>query len=348
MTTFRLATHADDALLRALLRQNAMRTWVDMTVEREPSFFAGKGLFGREWAVLAHEGADLVGMYTACVLPVHVDRRPEELGYLGGLRVNAPHRRRIRHLREGYASIEGLAPVRPTRPWWFTVVAADNHAARRLLEGGVRGLPAYSPVGDYVVFAIAATRGRRRNLWRRAQDSDLDALIAFHNQRAARFQFAPRLDERAVRGIGVRNFLVHESSARLAGVAALWDQRAYKQVVARRYRAPVGALVPAYNLYARLARRIPLPREGRALEQTFIAFLQIADEDLAGAPALMRDLLSHCPTPVASIGLAAMHPLAPVIEALKPMPYPARVYTVAYGAPPTLEGLPAQPEAALL
>ena len=152
MTTFRVATDSDDAVLRAMLRENGMPTWVEMTIEREPSFFAGKNLFGRDWAVIAEDKGDVVGMYTASVMPVHLNGKPTTLGYLGGLRVNPRHRRRIRYLREGYASIGRFAPG--AVPWWFTVVAAENESARRLLERGVPGMPPYHPQGDYVTFAL--------------------------------------------------------------------------------------------------------------------------------------------------------------------------------------------------
>ena len=344
MTTFRLATEADDALIRSLLRNNAMPTWVDMAIEREPSFFAGKDIFGNDWAVIAEEKGDVVGMYSASVLPVHVDSRPERLGYLSGLRVNPGHRRRIRHLRDGYASIRRLAPVTGSLPWWFTVVAAENATARRLLESGVPGLPAYHLQGDYVTFAVATARGRRRNLWRRATADDVAHIVAFYNAQAARFQCSPVLDDDLVRRIGVEHFFLYEDR----GVAALWDQRAFKQIVARRYRRALGGLLPFYNIYAKLFRHIPLPREGGALDQTFIAFLALADSALSNADVLLKDLLSHCKTPAASIGLHATHPLVNVIEKLKPLPYPARVYAVSFEGAPPPNGRPAQPEAALL
>jgi len=341
MTTFRIATEADDGLLRSLLRHNAMPTWVDMAVEREPSFFAGKNLFGRDWAVIAEDGGNVVGMYTAAVVPVHVDGRPEQLGYLGGLRVNPSYRRRIRYLREGYASVERMAPS--AVPWWFTVVASGNTAARRLLEAGVKGLPEYRLQGEYLTFAIPTSRGRRHGLWRRATDDDVPRIVAFHNAQAARFQCSPVLDEELVRAIGVERFFLHAH-----GVAALWDQRAFKQVVARRYRAPIGALRPLYNAWARAARRIPLPREGGALEQTFLAFLALDDAALPEARALLEDLLSHCTTPSAVIGLHAAHPLVPTIERFKALRYPTRVYAVTFDGTVPPNGRPAQPEAALL
>ena len=348
MTAFRIATATDDALLRSILRENGMPTWVEMAIEREPSFFAGADLFGRDWAVIASEGEDVVGAYTASVLPVHVDGARERLGYLGGLRVLPRHRRRIRHLREGYGSIERLARETGTRAWWFTAVAEDNRAARRLLESGVAGLPAYVPLGGYVTLGLPQARARRAGLWRGAKEADLETLVQFHNAHAARFQLSPVLDAPAVRRIGLECFFVHEREGATAGVAALWDQRAFKQVVARRYRAPIGALVPAYNAFARMFRRMPLPREGRALEQTSVAFLALSDEAAAGGGALVRDLLSHCRTPVASLGLHAAHPLLGELKALGAISYRARLYAVSFHDRAALAALPVQPEAALL
>ncbi len=348
MTTFRVATDADDALLRSILRDNGMPTWVEMAIEREPSFFAAADLFGRDWAVIAEEAGEVIGMYTAAVVPVHVDGQPEQIGYLGGLRVKPAYRRRIRHLREGYDSIRPLAPSAGTRPWWFTVVAAENENARRLLEAGVRGLPAYQAQGDYVTFALPVSRGRRRRLWRAAGVNDVAAIVDFYNASAARFQYSPVLDADLIDRIGIDHFYMYERDGELEGVAALWDQRDFKQIVARRYRQPLRALRPAYNTWARLLRRIPLPNEGGALDQTFIAFLALSDPALADARGLMEDLLSHCQTSAASVGLCAAHPLIPVVERLKPISYPARVYAVSIEETAPPNGRPAQPEAALL
>jgi hypothetical protein len=344
MTTFRLATESDDAIIRSLLRGNPMPTWVDMAIEREPSFFAGKDLIGQDWAVIAEDDGDVVGMYTASVLAAHVDRRPERLGYLGGLRVNAGYRRRIRYLRDGYASIRKLAPVTCSVPWWFTVVAAENKTARRLLESGVPGLPRYHFQGDYVTFAVATSRGKRRNLWRRATADDVARIVGLYNEQAARFQCSPVLTDDVVRRIGVEQFFLYEDR----GIAALWDQRSFKQIVARRYRAPLGALRPFYNLYASLGRQIPLPREGGALDQTSIAFLALDDDEQPKAGALLQDLLSHCKTRAASIGLHTKHPLVSVIKKMRPLQYPARVYAVCFEGDAPPNGRPAQPEAALL
>lgn len=320
MTTFRLATRDDDATVRALLRETAMPSWVDMAIER--SHFEAN-----EWAVVAEEKGDVVGIYTASVLAAHVDGRPLRLGYLGGLRVKPQHRRRIRHLRAGYASVPVLA--RETVPWWFTTIGSDNLVARRLLEAGVPGLPAYHFRGEYETFALPASRGRRRNIWRPGVD------VALHNALASRFQCSPVLDDDLVRRAG--RFFVCDG-----GVAALWDQRAFKRIVARRYRRP--ALIAPYNAYARMFRRVPLPREGAALDHTFIAFFAMESPTVEA----IEDLLSHCETPVATIGMHAENPLHEIVRRFKPMSTRSRVYAVSFNGSVPPNGRPAQPEAALL
>ena len=349
MTTLRLATDADDAVLRELLRSHGMATWVEMAIAREPSFFGGRRFCDAEWAVIAEERGEVVGMYTAALRPVHVNGSPERLSYLGGLRVVPSHRHRIRHLRNGYASIPSLAPATGTLPWSFTVLATDNTAARRLLESGVRGLPTYHFLGDYVTLGLPASRGKRHALWRRAAEEELDDLVAFHNVHASRFELTPVLDGALVRKIGLDHFYVLERGGVLHGVAALWDQRSFKQIVAVRYRRPIAGLLPMYNLYATLFRRVPLPREGRVLNHSFIAFLALADDVQPERRRVLHDLLSQCKTPVASLGLHAAHPLLETLLDFKPVRYPARVYGVTFvEGRPLVSERPVQPEAAFL
>ena len=350
MTAFHLAGPDDDADLRHLLRENGMPSWVEMTMEREPSYFAGVNRFGREWAVIAKEHGDLVGMYSASVLPLWVNGALEQVGYLGGLRVRPAYRRRIRHLREGYTSIVELAPNATSRALWFTIIAEENHTARRLLESGVAGLPRYRQIGRYVTCALATSQGRSLGLWRHPQAHELPALLGWQRQTASRQQLSPALDEETLARIGLENAWMYVDGGAIQGFAMLWNQSAYKQVVARRYRGALAWLRPAYNLYARLARRVELPALGRALEQSSIAFLALSPHALTDrtiARALMTDLLSKCATPVATLGLHAEHPLLPVVAKFKAMRYSASVYTVELHETAHLDNRPVQPEAAL-
>jgi hypothetical protein len=179
----------------------------------------------------------------------------------------------------------------------------------------------------------------------------LPALLTWHAEITAQHQLAPVLDEALLQRIGIENFWVHERPDGYLAAAVLWDQSAFKQIVARRYRNGLRWALPAYNAYARIARRVPLPPQGQALSQTFISFLAFSPEAVASEPAaqaLIGELLAKCLTPVAALGLHDGHPLEPVLRQFKPMSYPATIYAVEFDAPAALDERAVQPEAALL
>jgi hypothetical protein len=351
MTDFCLATPEDDAVLRQLLRENGMPSWVEMSMEREPSYFAAHHIYGDDWAVLALEDGHPFGMYSAAVVPVHVDGKAISVGYLGGLRVQASERQRIRHLRNGYASIRELAPVLPELPWWFSVIAAENTQARRVLEAGLRHMPRYRPLGDLTTYALSTARAQHHGLWRPALMDDVTAMLAFHAQHASHAQLAPVLSVSLVERIGLGCFWLHCEGDKIVAMAALWDQCNFKQVVAHSYHRYLLWGLPLYNRFAHLTRRVVLPLPGQALAQSFIAFFVIqpsVQERLDFVRNLLSDLLSHCQTPVAALGLRSGHPLTSVVTSFKPLLYRAKVYAVEFESAAQLDGRPVQPEVALL
>ena len=371
MIRLSLATPADDATLRTLLRDNPMPSWVSMSMTREPDFFAGANRFGREWAVLAREVKDAaetteaVGMYVCAEQPLYWNGVETDMGYLGSLRVAPRYRHRLRILKEGYASIRRFSPGRRCSPW-YTAIASENLPARRLLEANLRGLPRYRPLNEMVSLALPRTRGRRHGLWRALspaesgrqesgnQEAMLKSLCDFHNRHARRHQCAPVLTPARVRASGAA-FHVIDGQAGPMAVMALWNQQAYKQVMAYAYRPPLGALLPLYNGYARLAKKVVLPPRGQTLDQTALAFLAVAPELEREITALIEDALALCPTAVMSFGLHAAHGwLEPLRRKFAPATYRSCIYAVDFNdvhlagetIPP--DGRDAQPEVALL
>lgn len=347
MMTLALAGPDDDSTLRKLLRDNPMPSWVSMASTREPSFFAGADRFGHDWAVIARNAAETIGMFSCSEQPVHLNGEAVTLGYLGGLRVSPGYRHRLRVLRNGYASILSLGPER-TPELWYTAIASGNETARRLLEANLPGMPRYRPTNDLLTLALPVSRGRRHHFWRPATPAEMESLCSFYNLHAHKLQFAPVLSPERALKTGATFHVVTEGDKLLA-VMALWDQRAYKQVVACAYRQPLGTLLPAYNLYARLARKVALPRVGQVLEQTSLAFLAVDPELEERIAPLMEDALALCPTAVMSFGLHAGHPwLDRLTRSFRPATYRTRIYAVDFGAAPALDERAAQPEVALL
>lgn len=346
MIRYELATESDDKVLRDLLKNNGMTSWVDITMEREPSYFAGVNRVTRDFAVVARDGKQTVGMYSCSLQSVYLNGDACTQGYLGGLRVNLPYRNKIKVLQDGYASIQKLVPA-GDHPFWFTSVATENTKARRLLERGLPRMPSYNLSGELVTLVLPVAQGRPLNLWRSATESDISAILDFYNGEASKFQYAPVLSESLIHYVGLENFLIYGED-NIQACLAIWDQSSFKQIVARAYQPMLQSVRPLYNLYARLTNRIRLPATGQPLSQSFLAFAAFSQKSMVHAVDLVRDVLHRCSTETAVIGLHDKHPLLRNLNILKPLIYRTCIYAVSFDNKPILDGRHVQPEVALL
>ncbi len=359
---FRKAVDHDDEALKTALRDNAMDSWVRLSFEREPSYFDGEALMGpSSYTVIAcdrHQAEMMVGMYSCTFLPVHINGVVARLGYLGGLRVNPQYRHKIRILKGGFASMPALIPKLGNLPFWFTSIASENVLARRVLETGLKGMPIYQAVGEVETLAINTQQGRLSGLLQQATHADIPTLVAFFNQQAARYQFSPVLTEQWLldlsgdNGLRLADFWLLKNGAQLCGCLAIWDQRAFKQTVARGYQFPINVLRGAYNVFAGITGRVRLPAVGEQLAQVFLAFVVV--DNLTDSVAVVREGLARARdkgAEVAVLGLSVANPLTALLkQSLKPSVYRTIIETVILsdGVAPTLDGRPPQPEVAVL
>jgi hypothetical protein len=359
--TYQKADFDDDHAIRQLLRRNDMDSWARMSIEREPSFFRGENLMGRSSAVIArmsNSPQQVVGMYGMAEQQTHVDGRPTDTAYLGALRVNPEYRHKLRILKNGFASARALSGV--DRLTTFTSVASENLAARRLLEANLRGMPCYTPVGDIESMGFSTSQGKSGGLLQSAVAADIPALVEFFNSAASSYQFAPVLSrqwlESLTDSIGLRlsDFWLLKNGPDIRGCVAIWDQRSFKQIVARGYRFPLNLLRRSYNLYARLTDRLVLPRPGKELEQVFLSFFALDAKATDHANEVLREALMiarHKGARVGTLGLSVQNPLCSRLrENLRASLYRARIETVHWPdrAAPVLDGRPPQPEVSLL
>lgn len=362
--TIRRATAADDGALRQVLRDNTMQGWVRLALEREPSYFAGGDLAGHDCVVIGedrrHHGA-IVGMYHVAFMPAWVNGEPVPVAYLGSLRINPGYRHRFGLLKHGFASIRPLtAPDSTAARYWFTSISSDNEVARRLLEANRPGLPRYTPVSELHTLAMSVRHAQRPALLRAARPADVPAICDFHAQQARGYQFAPRLTPGLLNRLcdsgrlSIGDFRLLEDRGTIAACVAVWDQRRFKQACVRGYRFPLNYLRPAYNLYAWLRRRPPLPRPGKRLDSVYLAFFGLAPAAHGIASEILREALHSVRAlggRIGLLGLAGDHPVRPAVEAvLHPAVYRTWIETVSWQDPDgtPLHGAPAQPEIALL
>lgn len=368
---YRLAEPQDDGALRRLLREHAMDSWVQLSLEREPDYFAAEALMGEPLSVIAQtfdrksgKTGQEVGMYHCERVQVNLNGKGTTLGYLGALRVTGSFRNRLRILRHGFESIPVLLN-KHCPPFFFTSIATENNRARRLLEAGLSALPRYRLAGEIQTLAIAchpplrqraavAIKGKLQT----ARVEDVEEICDFYNRQALHFQFSPvltrdwlqRLDGR--NGLHIEDFILLREHGCLKAVLALWDQRGIKQTVACGYRFPLNHLRPLYNQWARLWGRVTLPPVGGELAQVYLAFAALDKLDIDQVQALLYELLARVRQRGAKVlvwGLNAENPQLPRLKRqFHPAVYCTRIDTVSFGNAPKLDPLPVQPEVALL
>jgi hypothetical protein len=358
---FTVATGSDDADIRRLLRENPMPGRISLSFEREPNYFADANLPGEsKHTIVARDGGRMVCVGNCTIRQRFVNGKPATVGYLGGLRLDASHAGRFEILRHGYEFFRQLQAARPA-DFYFTSIAAENERARTLLERGLPGMPSYEFTGDFVTVLLPSKRGQPGPDFVEIKDSPAGRLVDLLNNHNREQQFAPFWSEdelAALQPLGLQpdDYRCIGDSRRIDAVAALWDQRAFKQTVIRGYTPSLMRARPVLNLVARLAGGTKLPAVGKIVSNAFVAQLALTQNN----PDTMIQLISALLRGAAqrgiellTLGFAANDPRMAVIrKSFRGREYHSRLYVVRWpgcgGSAQDLDGRWIAPEVALL
>lgn len=337
-----VATEADDERLRALCREVFMPGDLELSFQREPNFFHALGVEGSEGEVLiARDGERAVGVATRASRERFVNGERRHVSYLSMLRV-APDYRRRGLTRRGFLEIRRQLERRE-ESFAISTIICDNKLARVTLERKNPEMPLFAPREK--ICTIAAPTWHRRGVngieVRTARDGEEGAIAALLQEVYRRRQFAPVWSEEslrsesATRGLSIDDFLVVEDGGELVGVAAVWDQGAFKQTVVRGYGTPLlrygrGAV----NLLAPMLNTPLLPPPGSEFRHSFISHLAVRDDDEAVTLALLaraHEESRRRGSSYVAIGLSERDPrLEAVQRLLRGRLYWSMLYTVAF------------------
>lgn len=363
-----LASPADEPALRRLLRETPIAGALSLSFEREPDLRLAAGIEGDRHQRVAGRDAEgrIVGMAARSVREVWVNGAPAKLGYLGQLRAAGEGRGRIRAMREGFALL--AADRRADElPFDLTSVVLDNAPARRLLEAGVAGFPIYRPLGELVTLALLPREARPRPrpglALARGAPERLPEIAALLRTEGARRQFAEVVTAERLacpdrsRGLAPSDFHLATRAGRLAGCAAVWDQRPFKQTVVRGYSRPLALARPLLALAGPALGLPRLPPVGAPLAAAFLAFVAVPGDD----PEVLDALLGAALADARARGLdqlllarAVTDPLLVVARRRAHRPYRSMLYAVhapsgaGADAAALLDGRPLGPEVATL
>ncbi len=337
----------DDAALQELLRETPLPGWIPASLEREPSFFSGTvDALHHDVALVRRDGR-------AAACGSRLLRRAwwkgatTDTAYLADLRIHPEWQLRSGHLLAGgFQFFETCAAIKPAAVTW-TAIFENNLPARAVLTGSRAGLPAYTDRGRLLCpafplsqrAAIPHVAGIR---WETGTPGDFPEITAFLTARQQHRPLAPvhtSEDFAAGRrwpGLRAEDFLLARRGNRLAGVVAVWDQRAFRQVHIRRISGVLRLVRGLGNPLAKLSGRAGIPRDHSILSLAHASFLAVEED----CPALARALILAARVTAVRRGLewlcVCLHeadPLVPALRGLLALPSHGRLYQVSRTPP---------------
>jgi hypothetical protein len=214
---------------------------------------------------------------------------PRSIGYLGQLRVSRDFRGRAGLLARGYAALRARRTPSDL-PFDLTTIVADNVRARRVLEAGLDGVPAYRPLEALTTLIVPLWRRQKVRASRairveRGSPDLIDDVVRCLDRNRRRFQFTPRWTANELRSpersrdLSPGDFLIATRDGTIAGCLAMWDQTRFKQIVVRGYGASMRRWRPWTELSARVIGTPRLPAIGDPLSHVYASHLAVDDDD---------------------------------------------------------------------
>jgi hypothetical protein len=319
-----LATAADDAEIRQMLREHPLPGDVTVGLEREPDSHLSAAIEGDvHQTIVARERRTgrLAAIASRSVHNAYMNGEIRRLGYLGQLRIAPAFRAARRLLDAGFTFCRDLHQ-NGDAPFYLASVIADNRKASRFLLGLRAGnVPSFRPAGRFSTLVIPRVRSRRVSLSgfeiRRGSIDLLEGIAGCLARSGRNHQFARAwttatlTSPEAVRGLAIEDFVVALRAGAVVGCVARWDQRAFKQAVVRGYSPRLSRWRWLANATSSITGLLKLPPVGTRLDFVYLSHLAIDDDRPDVASSLIavacRDLTSDVDYVVT--GLAADRPL---------------------------------------
>jgi hypothetical protein len=258
------------------------------------------------------------------------------VGYLGGLRLDSQATGRFAILRRGYEFFRERQSENPA-DFYFTSIGADNVPARKFLERGLPGMPAYESAGEFITVLVPVKHRPRDSSAQKNRPLDFSKLLDHLGEQSRAYQFAPcwsagELSALQSLNLKVGDFCVHAGSGHFKACAALWDQRPFKQTVIRNYSSRLAIVRPMVNCVASMFGTPRLPAVGSTLAHAFVSHLGVTPENESGLSQLVAQLSALAADKgieFLTLGFAANDPrLAQMRRKFRCREYRSRIYIV--------------------
>ena len=350
-SSLRLATRADEAALRQLLRENPMPGSISLTYEREPDYFIAAevdGTLSQTIISIDDETGEYRGMGARIIRPMYFNGQVQDVGYMSHLRVDLRRSWGLtlaRHFARSFQKFHQLHADGRV-PFYLMSVIADNAPARRLLTSELPGMPHAHEYARMFTYAVSPHRVKREIplpsglKLERGTSEHIPEIIACLQRNSRRLQFAPYWSAQNLFTLSQTpnlypgNFSLAFNDSSVVGCLALWDQTPFKQTIVRGYSGSMARSRPLINLLSHFIDVPYLPRLNTSLQYCYASHLAIDNDNMQIFSSLLRAVCNETVRRGFNyfmIGLSESNPLRPVLTRnYLHITYPSRIYLMAW------------------
>lgn len=222
----REGTSADNAGLVNLASLTPMKGNISIRIDRKPDFFRLLELRGSSFVMVAEQGNELIGSYSASAVRVFINGEPDTVYYLADFKVHPDYRRSTVAARLGRAMLQKLESL--DADLLFCTVALGNTAVMPFFKG--RALfPAAVEAGIFRVLQIIPTPIKTRSpQYNLAEKPWVSTSVSFFNDFMKAYQLGPVYTEHSFENT---TLLTATCGDELAAAFALFDSGMVKQNV---------------------------------------------------------------------------------------------------------------------
>jgi hypothetical protein len=334
------ATAADSAEILSLLEENPLPGEISLIYTRRPDpyrSFMAEGLEARLMVCRDTQECRIAALGAGAIHECLVERRPEKVAYLFGLRFRREYlaKRVMLHLPGAYRSIVEHFSERGVRHF-LTVILADNLPAQRLLTRERSHMPRHTLLCPYHTLTFL-TRRRAPSLpnsykFRRAAPEDRMAIENFLATEGGCCDFFPcgiagLLDRHPE--LSWESFrLLTDRQGSILACGAVWDQISRKQYINAGY---AGSLKWLYRI-SPLLRPFgypAMPKPSTTLRFFVLAFWCVKDNRTDRLKRFLDCLAYEARDyPYFVTGVPETHRLGPALNRWKFLGYDSQIYMV--------------------
>lgn len=308
----REATLEDDQGLRQLIAVPMTTRGVQISFQREPSYFKASDILYRHKLHVVIEDKEQqrkVACYSNGYRPCYINRQIQSLRYASDLRVDQNYRgKSLVKVLGAHVKISMYEPN-----FSQMIIFNDNHAARAAMQTAKTGMPDYYDEGFIETLTLTHLGNKRKIkafLKRITQNPDeyqniqscvahvehISAMNNFIAEMSNHYNFIPayNFEELAqghpyFSGIKLSDFILYFQDKKLVGMFGLWDQHGIKQTKILAYSPVIRALRPIYNFCTSVTKSMSLPKLGDSVKYHVLHTLLCHPESLILHHRMLED-----------------------------------------------------------